>query len=83
MLLGGIVLVVAAVVGIAWAAFSPGHYGPSAHGCITVTVPSSMGGSIMHQCGGTAKQTCQHAFTHTDALAKLTRPQCRLAGLGQ
>ena len=74
-------LAVIAAVAI-WAAVKPGAYGASSHGCITVNLPSSMGGSLIHQCGSDAKATCKHAFAADDKASLLTRPQCRLAGLG-
>jgi hypothetical protein len=74
-----LVLVLAAVS--VWAAVRPGNYGSSRDGCITVTIPSSTGGGLIHQCGGQARATCRHAFAATDKLTLLTRPQCRLAGL--
>jgi hypothetical protein len=73
-------LIVIAGVGI-WAAVKPGSYGGSRDGCITVTLPSTTGGALMHQCGAAAKATCQHAFASTGKMAALIRPQCRLAGL--
>ena len=73
-------LVVLAGVGI-WAAVKPGSYGASRNGCITVTLPSTTGGALIHQCGAEAKATCRHAFASTGKIAALTRPQCRLAGL--
>jgi hypothetical protein len=75
------VLLVLAGVGV-WAAIFPGSYGASRNGCITVTLPSSTGGALMHQCGHAARVTCRHAFTSAGRVAALTRPQCRLAGLG-
>jgi len=74
------VLLVLAAVAV-WAAVRPGPYGGSRDGCITVTVPSSTGGALLHQCGQSAKATCQRAYTGTDRLAALIRPQCRLAGI--
>jgi hypothetical protein len=74
-----ILLVLAAVA--VWATVRPGSYGSSKDGCITVTVPSSTGGGLLHQCGQAAKTTCQRAFTGTDKISILTRPQCRLAGI--
>jgi hypothetical protein len=74
-------LAVVAAIAI-WAAVKPGAYGASSHGCITVNLPSSMGGSLIHQCGAAAKATCKHAFVADDKASELTRPQCRLAGLG-
>jgi len=74
------VLLVMAAVAV-WAAVRPGSYGSSKDGCITVTVPSSTGGGLLHQCGQSAKATCQRAFSGTDKISVLTRPQCRLAGI--
>jgi hypothetical protein len=73
-------LVMLAGLGV-WAAVRPGSYGSSSNGCITVTLPSSTGGALMHQCGPAAKATCKHAFAVGGKVAALTRPQCRLAGL--
>jgi hypothetical protein len=74
-----ILLVLAAVA--VWAAVRPGSYGSSKNGCITVTLPSTTGGALMHQCGPAAKTTCQRAYAGTDKVSQLTRPQCRLAGI--
>ncbi len=74
------VAIVLVGVGV-WAAVRPGRYGASGHGCITVTLPSSTGGALLHQCGDQAKITCRRAFAGTGKVAVLTRPQCRLAGL--
>ena len=74
-----ILLVLAAVA--VWASVRPGSYGSSKDGCITVTIPSSTGGGLLHQCGQAARTTCQRAFTGTDRISVLTRPQCRLAGI--
>jgi hypothetical protein len=72
-------LVIAAVA--IWATVRPGSYDVSRDGCITVNLPSSMGGSLVHQCGSAARATCHRAFTGTDRVSRLTRPQCRLAGI--
>jgi hypothetical protein len=72
-------LVIAAVA--IWATVRPGPYGRSSDGCITVNLPSSMGGSLVHQCGSAAKATCQRAYAGTNEISRLTRPQCRLAGI--
>jgi hypothetical protein len=78
---GGLLIVLAAGAGI-WAAVSPGSYGRSSHGCVNVVEPSSTGGAVLHQCGGAAQALCRSAFAHSSKLDLLTRPQCRLAGLG-
>jgi hypothetical protein len=76
-----ILLVIAAVA--VWAAARPGSYGSSKNGCITVSIPNTTGGALMHQCGTDARSTCRRAYTGTDKISALTRPQCRLAGLTQ
>jgi hypothetical protein len=80
-IVGALLLLVAAGIGI-WAAVRPGEYGQSHNGCITLTEPSSTGGALVHACGSTAVGMCRSAFQHGDKLSLLTRPQCRLAGLG-
>jgi hypothetical protein len=65
-----------------WAAVQPGGYGRSHDGCVTVSAASSAGGALLHECGSGAVRLCGNAFAHDDKLALLTRPQCRLAGLG-
>jgi hypothetical protein len=79
-LAGVALLAVIAAVAI-WAAVRPGAYGASRNGCITVTLPSSTGGALIHQCGAAAKAMCKRAFAADDKVSQLTRPQCRLAGL--
>jgi hypothetical protein len=74
------VVVLLAAVGI-WAAVRPGAYGASRAGCVTVTVPSSTGGGLIHDCGAAARALCRQAFASTDRMSLLTRAQCRLAGL--
>jgi hypothetical protein len=74
-----ILLVLAAVA--VWAAVRPGSYGSSKNGCITITLPSTTGGALVHQCGPAAKAMCQRAFSAADKVSLLTRPQCRLAGI--
>jgi hypothetical protein len=78
---GGVILAAIAAVGI-WAAVSPGSYGQSRDGCVTVNAASSTGGALQHACGAAAVAMCRSAFTHDDKLSLLTRPQCRLAGIG-
>jgi hypothetical protein len=78
--IGVLVLAVFAGVGI-WAAVRPGSYGASGHGCITVNLPSSMGGSLIHGCGDRARQMCRDAYTGHGSAAKLTVKQCRIAGI--
>jgi hypothetical protein len=74
---------VAVVGGVTlWGVSHPGTYGRSHDGCVTVSVPSSTGGALMHGCGGTARAMCRTAFAGHNSIELATRPQCRLAGLG-
>ncbi|HEY2508398.1 MAG TPA: hypothetical protein VGI58_17915 [Streptosporangiaceae bacterium] len=79
--IGAGILAVVVAVGI-WVAVRPGSYDSSRNGCITVNIPNTMGGSVQHACGTTARTMCDSAFAATDRVSLLTRPQCRLAGLG-
>jgi hypothetical protein len=65
-----------------WAAIDPGRYSSSGQGCVTLTVPNSTGGAVLHACGDPARAMCRSAFTGSDRIATLTRPQCEIAGLG-
>jgi hypothetical protein len=67
----------------AWTAVRPGAYDQSRAGCVSVTVPSSTGGALVHQCGPGARALCRSAFRHGDRLSELIRPSCRAAGLGR
>ena len=78
--IGGILAAVLIAV-VAWTVSSPGSYGTSKAGCVTVTVPSSTGGGLLHQCGAGARAMCRNAFARRDKISLLARPQCRLAGL--
>jgi hypothetical protein len=65
----------------AWTAVHPGGYGRSRAGCVSVTIPSTTGGAMLHQCGPRARIMCRSAFRHHDRLSLLIRPSCRTAGL--
>lgn len=80
LVIGLILLAVFAGVGI-WAAVRPGSYGASGHGCVTVNLPSSMGGSLVHGCGDKARQMCRDAYAGRGAAARLTVRQCKIAGI--
>jgi hypothetical protein len=81
--LAAIGLVVALVLAgvAAWSAIRPGSYGQSRAGCVTVTIPSSTGGALLHECGARARQMCRSASSRHDRLSVLVRPSCRGAGL--
>ena len=57
----------------AWSSAHPGSYGQSRAGCVTVTIPSTTGGALLHQCGSGARHLCRSAFGHHDRLSLLIR----------
>ena len=66
----------------AWGATAHDSYGTSGHGCVSVTVPNSTGGAVLHYCGSQARTFCQASFRSGDQVSLRARPQCELAGLG-
>jgi hypothetical protein len=77
-----VALVVAAGVAIGvWSAVSSDPLTTSANGCVSVTVPSTTGGGILHYCGTQAKTFCRNSFAHSDTVSLAARPQCDKAGL--
>ena len=78
----GLVAAVVAGFGV-WSAVGSDSYGPSANGCVNVTIASSTGGATLHHCGADAKSFCRSAYAHRDRISLLARPQCVLAGLGR
>jgi type II secretory pathway component PulM len=83
LIIGAVAAVVLVLVAVGiWSLVRPGSYGASRNGCITVNLPSSTGGSLIHQCGSNARATCAQAFTNDARVSQFIRPQCRLAGLG-
>jgi predicted metal-binding membrane protein len=77
----GVAAAVAVGAGV-WSAVGSDKYGPSANGCVNVTIASSTGGATLHYCGTAAKSFCRSAYAHGDRISLLARPQCALAGLG-
>ena len=76
------VLVVLVIAGLGtWGALASDSYSSSGHGCVNVTVPSSMGGAVLHYCGSAARSFCQTSFHKQDQISLRARPQCVLAGL--
>ena len=76
------VVVVALFGGLAaWGATAHDTYGTSEHGCVSVTVPNSTGGAVLHYCGSQARTFCQASFRSGDPVSLRARPQCELAGL--
>ncbi|HWM97452.1 MAG TPA: hypothetical protein VNO54_10365 [Streptosporangiaceae bacterium] len=76
------VVVIALFGGLAaWGATAHDTYGTSARGCVSVTVPNSTGGAVLHYCGSQARSFCQASFRSRDQVSLRARPQCALAGL--
>jgi hypothetical protein len=65
----------------AWGMVAHDSYGTSGHGCVSVTVPNSTGGAVLHYCGSQAQSFCQASFRSRDQVSLRARPQCVLAGL--
>lgn len=79
-IIGALVVLVAGGLGL-WSVLASDSQGTSGHGCVSLTVPSSTGGALIHYCGDQARSFCRDAWTHTDHVSLLARPQCKLAGL--
>ena len=65
----------------AWGMVAHDSYAASGHGCVSVTVPNSTGGAVLHYCGSQARAFCQESFRSGDQVSLRARPQCELAGL--
>jgi hypothetical protein len=76
----GVVLAVVAALGV-WSAVGTDRYGPSANGCVNVTIAGATGGATLHYCGAQARSFCKSAYASADRISLLARPQCVLAGL--
>jgi hypothetical protein len=76
----GLVVLVFLGLGL-WGAFSHDSYGQSANGCVSVTLPGSTGGAVLHYCGSPARAFCQAVVTGHDQVSERARPQCQQAGL--
>ena len=76
----GVVLAAAVALGV-WSAVGTDRYGPSANGCVNVTIAGATGGATLHYCGSQARAFCKKAYASADRISLLARPQCVLAGL--
>jgi hypothetical protein len=77
---GGVVLAAIVALGI-WSAVGKDRYGPSANGCVNVTIAGATGGATLHYCGAQARSFCKSAYASSSRISLLARPQCVLAGL--
>jgi hypothetical protein len=75
------VVVAAGVAAGVWSGVSHDKWATSGNGCVSVTVPSSTGGGVLHYCGDRARSFCRTSFAHADQVALAARPQCVIAGL--
>jgi hypothetical protein len=76
----GAVAVLAAAVAISFIASGQ----RSRRGCIAATVPYSLGGQQLDQCGAAARATCRAIGTpagFSGAAGRAVAPECRKAGL--
>jgi hypothetical protein len=76
----GAVVVIAVAVAVSFIA--PGH--GSRRGCIAATVPYSLGGQQLDQCGAAARATCGAVGTPAGfggAAGRAVATECRKAGL--
>jgi hypothetical protein len=77
-----IIAVLAAVIAV-WVALRPDHQDHSQNGCVVVLAASSTGTAELKKCGADARSWCATEYTQSDALAKLAKPQCHLAGIAR
>jgi hypothetical protein len=77
-----VVLLLAVAGAIAYGvAHRNGTYDVSRNGCVNLTLPSTVGGVLIHQCGAAAKALCAQAQVQSDPTSRLLRPECAKAGL--
>jgi hypothetical protein len=75
---GGLLAAVVALAAYGAVAHDPST--TSGHGCVSVTVASTTGGAILHECGRAAERWCRMEAQRHGPLASVAGPQCRLAG---
>jgi hypothetical protein len=80
-MIGGVLGVVAALAVVLVISFASS--GPSSgNGCIYATIPGVVGAQQIHECGSTARATCQTVHAAYPAQAAQTiAAECRKAGL--
>jgi hypothetical protein len=80
LLITGAAIVILAAAGIIWGALQSDSYQTSSNGCISVTIPGSIGGEFVHDCGDAAKTVCRAAYANGDPVSLAERPACQQAG---
>jgi len=76
----GVVAVIALVLVISFLSSGPS----SSNGCIYATIPGVVGAEQVHQCGATARATCQSVNApgaYAAQAARTVAAECRKAGL--
>ncbi|MBV8947055.1 MAG: hypothetical protein JOZ95_16635 [Solirubrobacterales bacterium] len=74
----GVVAVIAVFLVLSFTSSGP----TSSNGCIYATVPAATGAEQIHQCGATARATCQSVrAAYTPEAAQTVAAACRKAGL--
>jgi hypothetical protein len=82
LLIAACAVIAAAVAGGGlWAGLSSDPLATSANGCISVDLPGSIGGQLLHECGSQARSTCHDAYASSDSVSLAERPACQQAGL--
>jgi hypothetical protein len=76
-----ITLAVLVVAILAATAYGLANHATSAAGCVNVTVPSTLGAVVIHNCGAGAREFCRAAQLHNDPTSVLARPECVKAGI--
>src|SRR5215472_6106323 len=69
------VIAAATLAGSLWGALSSDQYGSSANGCVSINIPGSTGGELIHKCGNAAKALCRDAYAGNDPVSLAEQPQ--------
>lgn len=80
--LAGVLVLLIALSAAVWS-FSDRSSSPvrSGESCVTVSIASSMGGVVEHECGAAARDWCQAAYAGRDAHAEAVQKECRAVGI--
>ena len=82
-MIAGVMAAAAALAVLIVVAFSVGGR-DTGHGCVSVSIPYSTGGSQLYRCGAAARRLCASARSpdgFTGAAGAVVKSQCRKAGL--
>ena len=76
------VILAAGIGGGIYGAVSSDSLQSSSNGCISLNIPGSIGGQMLHECGSQAKATCRFAYAHSDSVSLAERTACEQASIG-